>query len=241
MHARRAFLEDGDGEVHAREGRADARYEDRPQPVIDAFAGAVVDPRIGRIHGPAPGAELADQQRNHHQRSARRGEAEAYLIEHRKRHVACAQLLRQHKVDEADEQGHGHEKDHDRPVRAEQLREMIGRDQAAFLLRQRAQRGRLMRAHHEAFYDAARHHDERQRNIHDADLFRVRRGQPVAIKRPPTAPIGQQGHPGDCAEHQHARRTSAHDRAAVHLAQQIAQRRDVPVQIAEDRAGIHAH
>ena len=241
MHARRAALEDGYGEIHAGQCRSHAGDQDRPQPVIHPFARTEIQTGIGGIHGPATGAELADQQRDHDQRRAHCGQPQADLIEHRERHVARAQLLGQDEIYEADQQRHRDEEDHDRAMRAKQLGEMIGSDQAAFLLRQRAQRSRLMRAHHEAFDNAARQHHERQSDIHDTDLLGIGGGQPVAVKRPPPAHPGQQYDPEERAQHQHAGSTRTHDCAAVHVSQEIGVGRYAPVEIAEDRACLLTH
>ena len=241
MHARRAALEDGYGEIHAGQCRSHARDQDRPEPVVDALTGAEIDAGIGRIHRPAARAELADQQRDHDQCRPGSGQPEAHLIENGKGHVARAQLLRQHEIDEADQQWHGDEENHDRAVRAEELRKMVGSDEAAFLFGQSAERRCLVRTHHKAFNDATCHHDQRKCDIHDADLFGVGRRQPIAVKRAPPAHPGQQQHSGERAQHQHAGSTRTHDCAAVHISQKIGVGRYAPAEIAEDRACLLAH
>ena len=155
------------------ERRADAADQERPDPVVDADARIGLDARVRRIAGPAGGRELADHQRHQDQGGARRAQPQAERVQEREGDVARADLQGNGDVHQPGHERHGHEEDHDRAVRAEDLVEMLGRQVAAVV-----QRHRLLGAHHDGVDEAAHQHDERQHDVHDADALVVDAGQP---------------------------------------------------------------
>ena len=196
IHARRAAFDDGDEEIDAAHGRADTRDEHRPQPIVDADAGVVLGAGIGRIAGPAGGRELADDERYEHETRARRREPKAYGVHKGEGDIASADLLRHDEIDEAGEERHRHEEDHDRAVGGEDLIEMSRRQIAVIVVGDG-----LLAAHHGRVDEAAQQHDERDHDVHYADLLVVETRHPVEQHEAPGAEVGDQGHHRERAEH----------------------------------------
>ena len=109
--------------------------------------------------------------------------------------VAAADLERHDIVDDAGEEGHRHEEDHDAAVRAEQLCEMVGRDEA-----RRVDRTRLLHPHQHRLDQRASEHHKGEHDIHDPDLLVIKAGQPVRPERSPGAVNGEQGEQQDRAQ-----------------------------------------
>ena len=193
-HPRCAFAQDRGDKVDPGHRGADATDQDGPDPVVHADTGAEFDPRIGRIPGPSGGREPTDHQRDQHQPRARPGQPEADRIEQRKRHVPRADLQGHHDIDQPGQERHRHEKDHDCPVRTEDLLKMLGRQKAAVVQRQC-----LLQAHHDRVNKAAQQHDQGQHYIHHADPLVVEAGDPLCPKIPPCA------QPGHDAKHRDGR------------------------------------
>ncbi len=182
-HARGAQFEDRGDEIDAAEQGADARDLQRPEVVVDADIGREGELGQRRIGHPAGAREIADDERGVDQERSRGRQPETDGVQHRKCDVAHAELQRDDKIHQPDDERHRHEKDHDRAVRREDLVIVIGRQVALRL----ADRDRLLRAHHDRVRKAAQQHDEAEQHVHDADALVIDAGQPLApqIRQPP--------------------------------------------------------
>ena len=221
-HAGRAHLDDGREQVHAGQQRADAGDLQRPDVVVDAHVRTVVDAGKRRIREPARAGELADEQRDHHQRRARRGHPEAEVVEERKSHVARADLQRHDVVHEAGDQRHGDEEDHDHAVRGEDLIVVMGVEVAL----RTAERHRLLQSHHDGVGKAPQQHDEAEDHVHDADALVVDAREPLAPQITPQAIAGQRGDQRDAAKRHDGERADENG---------LMQRQRVERQAAEDQ------
>ena len=163
----RADLEDGGDEIDAGKQRPDAGYLQRDKIIIDPDTRREFLLAERREGQPARPRELADEQADVDQQRARRGQPEADIVHRREGDVANAELQRHDEVHQADDERHRHEEDHDRAVRGEDLVVMLGRQIAL----RRTDRHRLLRAHHDRVGEAADQHQQRQHDVHDADLL----------------------------------------------------------------------
>ncbi|PAV70575.1 hypothetical protein WR25_26045 [Diploscapter pachys] len=118
-HARTAQLVERAGDVDPRHRRTDRRQRHRPDPVIDADAGAERALGIGRIAAPPAGRKLPDDEARHHQPCGTDRQPQRDRIGPWEGHVARPDLQRHDVIDQAGEERHRHEEDHDRPVRRE--------------------------------------------------------------------------------------------------------------------------
>ncbi len=232
-HARRTQLVDRHRDVHPGEGRADPGKADRPDPVVHPRAGAEGGAGEGRIHRPATGPELTQDQRQHDQSRPRRRQPQRDLVQHRERHVPRPDLQGDGKVDQPRHQRRRHEEDHDRSVGREELCIMVGRQDSA------VQRADLMGAHHRAFQHAAQKHHPGQHHIHDADPLVVRAGQPVPPKRSPQMVARQQPQCRRRAQHHGQRGTRGHGLVEGRIAQEVVEWRGRPVKAPERCAHHH--
>ena len=207
-HAGRAPLDDSDEEIDPGQHRADAADQDRPDPVIDADARTELRFRVGRVSAPASGGKLADDERDHNQSGAGRGQPQAHRVHERERHLARTDLLRNDDVEQADQERHRHEEDHDGGVGGENLIEMVRRQIAM-----RVECDRLLGPHHHGIDEAAHQHDQRQRHVHDADLLMVEARQPFGPQIAPLAEPGDERNHAKCAEH--SDQCAAHGDATV--------------------------
>ncbi|KOS76519.1 hypothetical protein DM46_2854 [Burkholderia mallei] len=203
-HAGRAHAQDRHEEVHAREQRADAGYLQRPQVIVDADARTELQLRERRIREPARLRELADDERDVDQDRRDRRHPEAQRIDERKRDVARADLQRHDDVHQADHERHRHEEDHDDAVRGEDLVIVVRRQIAGPVVRERE-----LQAHHHRVGEAAQQHDERDDDVHHAELLVVDGREPLAPQPFPALRIGERAqNPEHDERHERAR---AHD------------------------------
>ena len=165
----RANLEDRRDEIDRREHGPDTRYLQRHKVIIDSDSGREGLLAQGRKTEPAGTRELAEEQAEVDQQHARGGQPEADVVHRREGHVANAELKRDDEVHEADDERHGDEEDHDRAVGGEDLVVMLGRQIAL----RRADRERLLRAHHDRIGEAADQHHQGKHDVHDADALVV--------------------------------------------------------------------
>jgi hypothetical protein len=100
---------------------------------------------------------------------------EREIVEEGERHVARADLQRHDIVHEARDEGHRHEEDHDHAMRGEDL-VVVMRIEVALIA---VEGDRLLEAHHDRIGKAAQQHDDRQDDIHDADLLVIDTGEPL--------------------------------------------------------------
>ena len=174
-HPRRAHLQDGGGQVHPGQKGADAGDLDRPQVVVDADAGRVLELAQRWIWQPARAGELADHQRHVDEQRAGRGQPEADGVQRRKGDIAHAELQRHDEVHQPDDERHRAEEDHDRAVRREDLVIVLRRQIAGRLVGDR-----LLRAHQHDVREAADQHDQPEDRVHDADALVIDAGDPFA-------------------------------------------------------------
>ena len=149
----------------------------RPKIVVDADAGRIGQFGERRKRQPAGARELADEQRDIDQQSARGGKPEAHGVERRKCDVADAELQRHDEVHQPDDEGHRDEEDHQRTVRGKDLVVMFGRQ-----IPWGVEGEGLLQTHHESVGESAQQHHHREQDIHDPDAFMVHAGNPLAPK-----------------------------------------------------------
>ena len=130
------------------------------------------------------------------QSGAGRGQPQAHRVHERKRHVARTDLLWNDDVEQADQERHCHEEDHDGGVGGENLIEMVRRQIAM-----RVECERLLCPHHHGIDEAAHQHDQRQRHVHDTDLLMVEAGQPFDPQIAPLAEPSDERNHAKCAKH----------------------------------------
>ncbi len=104
-------------------------------------------------------------------------------------------------IDETGQKRHQHEKNHDRAVRREQLREMLRRQESPGIVRQR-----LLDTHQQGFDESPQQHHQRDNHVHDADPAVVQAGEPVTPQPRPAARDRQQHDHGEYAQHHDAGR-----------------------------------
>ncbi|KAG0956919.1 hypothetical protein G6F31_012558 [Rhizopus arrhizus] len=189
-HARRTHAQDGDEQVDAGQQCSDTGGLQRPDVVVDTHPWTELDTRQRRIGDPAGHGEFANTQRDHHQRGAAHEAPEAEGVEERERHVARADLQRHDHVHQPQDQGRGHEEDHDDAMRREDLVVVVRRQVAGGV----AHGHGLLGAHHDGVGKAAQQHDQRDDDVHHADALVVDGGQPF---RPEVLPLAEVS---DCAE-----------------------------------------
>ena len=117
--------------------------------------------------------------------------------------IARADLQRYRNIHQADQKRHGHEEDHDGAVGAEYLVEMFGWQKA---MRSAGGDG-LLHAHQDGIGEAAQQHDQRQDDVHDADLLVVNAGQPFLPQVRPLPVPGNQAKNDHCQQQHQAHRT----------------------------------
>ena len=173
MHARAAHLVDRDGEIDPRQRRTDRAQRNRPDPVVRTHARAEGEFGIRWVAAPAAGREFADDERRHHQPGRPARQPQADRVQQREGDVTASDLEGHDIVDQADEERHRHEEDHDAAVRAEQLREMVGCKEAGIV-----DRSCLLHPHQHRLDQRAAEHDEGQHDVHDADFLVIEAGEP---------------------------------------------------------------
>ena len=193
-HARCPRFEDRRDEIDAGQQGADAGDLQRPEVVVDADAGRELQLTQRRIRDPTGLCELADCQRDVRQEDARSSQPERHRIQRRKRHIADAELQRDHEIHQADHERHRHEEDHDRAMRREDLVEMLRRQ----ISLRAAGRDGLLSAHHDRVGETAEQHDQRQQAIHHADPLMVDGCDPLA---PQIGPVSLDGDPAEDEQH----------------------------------------
>ena len=163
--------------------RSQARDLQGPQVIVDSHPRGVREFAQRRIGKPARAGEFADHERHVNQKHPRGGQPEADGVEHRKGDIAHAKLQRQDEVHEPDDERHGHEEDHDRAVRREDLIVMFGRQ---IPLRVTGGKSQLA-AHQHGVREAAHQHQERQEYVHHADALVIDAGDPFSPQVGPPA------------------------------------------------------
>ena len=188
-HSRRAHLVDRNGEIDPGERCANTRNNDRPNPVVRPNARIEGCTGIRRVGRPATGREPTHHQRNHKHHARGHCQAQADLVQPRKRHVPRADHQRNYVVRDAKDKGHRDKENHDRAMGTEQLGEVFSLQEAI------AWSGGLLRAHDDALQHATRQHHDGEDDIHDPNLLVIDTGQPIAPKgRPQPKPAEQADH-----------------------------------------------
>jgi len=131
------------------------------------------------------------------------GQPETKRIHKGKGYIACTDLLRHNNIHQPDQKRHGHEHNHDRAVSAEYLIEVLRLQKA-----ERASRcNGLLRAHQHGIREPAQQHDQRENNVHDADLLVVEACQPFRVKVSPLLVVRDQAHDHQAQENRTTYRT----------------------------------
>ena len=230
VHARAAHLVDGDGEIDPRQRRSDGAQRHRPDPVVGPHARAEGDFCIWRVPAPAARRKLADDERRHHQPGRPAGQPQADRVEQREGDVPAADLEGHDIINEADEEWHRHEEDHDAPMRAEQLGEMVGRKEAGI-----AHRRRLLHPHQYRLDQRPAEHHEGQHDVHDADFLVIEAGEPFGPEVTPLAEPRDQRHDHDSADDDDQSGARADDLACGGILPCTHEWQLMPAEAAEDR------